>query len=397
MGFFSIFKGKSPEAIERAGDRYQASGEFGLAVLQYEKAMEKLLRQFPGQESYRRALGEKIIQARNALARRHLENGEELLSSGLVAEARDLLRLALELTDQDEIRRDIEASLQRCETRRPKTTPAETAVAPLPAAVPPEGDGDYFTILCHALPEPVCQAYQGYGPAFRKGFVALNNGDFQTAAKKLAEAWEEDPQGRPLAALELATALMNLGRMERAAGMVSDFIRDYPDELRGYQILCDIYWATGELEAAARLIEEAPKALQDTFPLKVLLGETFYQMGRHEDAQAVFLSCRNRFGRSEMISRSLAKTFEAMGDLEQAKIIYSGILNGCARCGARTDPFVKYRYAELCFATGERSARLLELYLSVVHEDPDSRDACYRRIADIHEALGNTEEAARYR
>ncbi len=85
-----------------------------------------------------------------------------------------------------------------------------------------------------------------------------------------------------------------------------------------------------------------------------------------------------------------------MGDLEKARDIYVQILNGCSKCGVRTDPFILRRYAELCFVCGERTPQLIDLYLSILQEDPDNKDDYYQRISALYTALGNTSEAARY-
>ncbi|MEZ4549974.1 MAG: hypothetical protein R2860_05040 [Desulfobacterales bacterium] len=85
--------------------------------------------------------------------------------------------------------------------------------------------------------------------------------------------------------------------------------------------------------------------------------------------------------------------WEAMGK-RKPRDIYARILNGCARCGVRLDPFIRQRYAELCFACGERSERLLNLYLSIIQDDPDNKESHYERVYELYTALGEQAEAA---
>ncbi len=400
MGLWRFFTGKSPEDIERAGDAYYNAAEFGQAKLEYEKALDKAERKGLENQNAIALLREKIGAAREALARAHLQNGGHLMESHNFAEAEDLFRLALELTGDPDLKQEIKSAMVRLgdvmSPDRPDIVPASPHPDPVPAADVMDDEEAYFAILCNAAPEPVREAYQSYGPAFKEGFIALNNGDFKAAAKKLSDAFAENPEERPLIALELATALMNLSQYDRALELVSRFVENHPDELRGYQMLCDIDWATGNFDDAVRRIEVCPASLRETFPVQMLLGETYFQLERYADAKAIFLACQSRYGQNELLSRALAKTFEATGNAEKAKDIYSRILSGCASCGARTDPFVKRRYAELCFAAGERSSRVLELYFSVAQEDPDSREDCYQRIGEIYAALGNEKEARRY-
>jgi len=119
-------------------------------------------------------------------------------------------------------------------------------------------------------------------------------------------------------------------------------------------------------------------------------------MERFDEAESLFIACEKDFGQNEIISRSLAKTYESMGNLEKARDIYMQILNGCTKCGVRSDPFILRRYAELRFACNERSTQLLELYLSILQQDPDNKDDFYQRIYVLYTEMGNTEEAARY-
>lgn len=395
MGLFSFLTGKSPEDIEGVGDKYFNDSEFGAAKIEYEKALDKAERKIPDNRDYIQTLQGKIGNAKEWLAKAHQQNGELLMESQNFAEAEDLFWLALELTNDLDLKQEVKSALSRLNALMPSDRP-ELPLASVPAVDVLDSEDEYFAILCNALPENIKQAYHSYGQTFKQGFIALNNGDFKTAVKKLSDALEENPSERLMIALELSTAHMNLGQYDRASGLVSQFVQSQPNELRGYQMLCDIYWATGNFDGAVRLIEGCPAQLKDTFPLQVLLGETFFQMERFADAKTIFLACQSRYGQNELVSRALAKIFESMGEAEKAKNIYGQILAGCTQCGARTDPFVKRRYAELCFASGERSSRVLELYLSVAQEDPDSREDCYQRIGEIYEALGNVKEARRY-
>jgi tetratricopeptide (TPR) repeat protein len=189
---------------------------------------------------------------------------------------------------------------------------------------------------------------------------------------------------------------VNLEQFERARSLLEDFLEENAQEVRAYQMLCDIYWVMGNPENAIILIDQCPPSLKETFPIQMLLGETCFQMKRYAEAETLFIDCGKNFGQNEIITRSLAKTYEAVGNLEKARDVYAQILNGCTKCGVRSDPFILRRYAELCFACGERTIKLIELYLSIMKEDPDNKDDYYPRIYELYTALGNTAEAKRY-
>jgi tetratricopeptide (TPR) repeat protein len=415
MGLLNFFSGKPPEVIERCGDDYFNNGHYGPAKLEYEKGLYKAERKAPENEALIRRLREKIDKTKEALARFHKQTGENLMQSGSHADAQSLFALALELTRDDALKEEIRLKLKELDAglrqdmkirldasheNRPKTgapvvddTPTESVSAGHKEAA--EDAEEYFTVLCSTLPEEFQKAYQEYGQNFKEGYIALNRGEFDTAVKKLSASLAENPAS--FIPLELATALVNLGKNRRARELVEGFVQENSMVLRGYQILCDIYWEAQDYAAALGLFDSCPNELAQTLPVQLLAGETLYQAGRYDEARQIFSACEARVGENEIISRALARTYEAMGNIQKARSLYGKMISGCAACGARKDPFLKRRYAELSYEAGEKPAKLLELYLSLAGEDPDNRAEYYQRIAQIYESTGKDEEARRYR
>ncbi len=416
MGLLNIFTGKAPEELEQTADAYMAAGEYGAAKVEFERALEKAGKKFPEKAALIRRLDEKVQNAKESLAGAHVQEAEELIRSGELAAAGDLLNLALELSGGDSQKAQIRKKIQAL--RQLRTKPAETPEknqeknpannTDRPAAEPlnPEAgsrseavssDEDaHFHILVSTLAEDQQEAYEGYGRSFRKGYIALNQGDFQTAVEKFREAIAENPSAGTWIPLELATAYINLLEPQKARETVEAYIRENPESLRAYQLLSDIYWEMGDYDAAVELLSSCPDALKQNLLIPVLLGETHYQAGRYKAARDVFEASRRQFGDEEIIRRALAKTYEAMGELDAARSLYAEMIKGCAGCGVRVDPFIKSRFAELSFQAGDSSTRILEMFLSLVQEDPDNRKAYYDRIGRIYEAGGNSAEARRY-
>ena len=69
----------------------------------------------------------------------------------------------------------------------------------------------------------------------------------------------------------------------------------------------------------------------------------------------------------------------------------------CSSCHARIDPFIKERYADLCFESGMLSSDILELYLALAQEVPAKAAAYYEKVSCIYDAQGNANEAVRFR
>jgi hypothetical protein len=86
-----------------------------------------------------------------------------------------------------------------------------------------------------------------------------------------------------------------------------------------------------------------------------------------------------------------------MGEMDEARHIYQRIMDNCRSCHARIDPYIKDRYAELCFASGARDTATLELYLSLAQEVRENAHHYYDKVSRIYAAQGNETEAGRFR
>jgi hypothetical protein len=102
-------------------------------------------------------------------------------------------------------------------------------------------------------------------------------------------------------------------------------------------------------------------------------------------------------GFDDKLAAALARIYEAEGELQPAKEMYGRILNQCRQCGASPSLDVKRRYAELAFASGNRDESLLELYLSMVREDPPKAGLYFERISAVYAHRGHPGESRRFR
>jgi len=397
-----MFSGKDPEEYEQKGDAFFEEQQYGLAKIEYESALGKLERRSSGDIDLRDRLKEKVVRTKEALAVQHKQTGEELISAALYEEAEEILRLAVELTEDAGLKAQIELRLKDIREHPDNKEVDGISYADLhePGVQEPghqvKGD-DYFGILCGSLPEEIQKAYYSYGDAFRAGYIALNQGNFELAAAKLSQAMEENPLPHSLIPLELATAYLNLSQHDAARSLLEGFIKEHPDSVQAYYLLCEILWEMGEFDETHKLLDAYPAELGDTLPIQLLRGETLFKAGRYEDAESLYFDYLRSYDWDENIARSLARTYEALGENDSACELYGQILGECRSCGARVDPFIKQRYADLCFDSGDYSTRILELYLSLVHEDPGNKTHYYRKISRIYSSLGHEEEADRYR
>ncbi len=403
MGLFGIFSGKPPESHEHRGDEYMSSGAFGDARIEYEKALDKIEKRFPEKVHLKDRLGEKMRSAGNGLAKNHLENAEAMATAGEVADAQELCQLALDLVDDNGLKAEIEkrlAGLFGNDAFRAAQPQIYDYAANEPDDVAGHEEDDLhdeeiFGVLCNALPEDLQEAYHSYGKSFISGYIALNEGDFEAAADHLENAMAENSAPN-LIPLELATAYIHLHAYDEAVDLLESFVASNPEQPRAYQLLCEIYWEKNDYDRASRLLSKIPESIKQSRAMLILQGENSFQKKDYAAAESVFDQYVTLFGKDDIVSRALAKTFEMSGRTGEAKSLYADIINKCHSCGTRADPFLKRRYAELCYQDGDTSANLLEIYLGLAREDPDNRAAYFSRISRIFHSKGEPQEAMRY-
>ena len=78
-------------------------GEYGFAKLEYEKALLKLAKKTPEAPEAGDLIETKITKCKDALALEHKKAAENLTDAGIHEEAEDLLQLALELVQDEQL------------------------------------------------------------------------------------------------------------------------------------------------------------------------------------------------------------------------------------------------------------------------------------------------------
>ena len=408
MGLLSIFSGKNPESHEQKGDALFEADAYGKATVEYERALDRLEKTAPWDEGYRQNLQDKIRHSKENLARQHQQTAESLLEAGHDYDARQYIDLALELTEDPELKRDLEQLLQEREAYESEDMENDLEDVEIQEPEPddeddlieeaPDGqeDDEYFSALIGTLPDDVQEAYLSYGSAFKTGYMALNQGDFERAHKHLARAMDEHPDPASYVPLELATACLNLGRHDEARRLVESFLNYHPDVLPAYQLLCEVFWETGAFDHAEALLSSLPPELSESVAGFLLRGETLFQAEKYSKAKAFYRDFLKNYEWNDAIARALAKTHEALGEMANARNIYSEIMAQCSSCNTRVDPYIKQKFADLSFASGLNTPAVLELYLSLAREIPENAAEYYQKISKIYLAKGNREEALRF-
>ena len=408
MGLLSIFSGKAPENYEQKGDALFEANAYGKAVVEYQRALDRLGKTSPSDDGYRQKLQDKIRTSRENLALEHQQTAENLMEAGHDYDAHQYIELALELTEDPELKNALEQQLQTGEVPETEDIVNDIAEVEIQEHEPDykdeqvedslDGDEDdeNFAALVGTLPDDVQDTYMGYGEDFKTGYLALNRGDFETAAEHLTAALEVHPDSAGYIPLELATACLNLGKHDEARRLLEAFLEHHPDALPAYQLLCEVYWETKAFDRAEELLASLPLDLEESVAGYLLRGETLFQAEKYTDAKSFYRGFFKTYEWNESIARSLAKTHEALGEMANARNIYSEIMAQCSSCHARIDPYIKQKFADLSFASGLNTTDVLELYLSLASEVPQNAVEYYQKISRIYSVQGNLEEARRF-
>ena len=404
MGLLKFFSSKDPEDYEKKGDALFEAKAYGKAVVEYERALQRLEKTSPWDDGYRHSLQDKISSSKELLAQDHENLARELMEAGHNDDARQYIELALELTGDPQLKATLEAHLQNLAAKRHaavQTTLPDLEVEDREDAadaqpIEPEQDDEHFTALIGTLPEEVQDSYQRYPKAFKSGYLALNRGDFERAAEDLSRAMQEHDDPQSYIPLELATACLNLGDYEKAAGLAESFVQHHPDALPAYQLLCEAFWETKAFDRAEALLDSLPGDLAESVAVYLLRGETLYQAEKYAEAKRFYRDFLKKYDWNEAVARALAKTHEALGERTNARYLYGEIMNQCRSCHARVDPEIKQKFADLSYASGLKTTEVLEMYLALTREIPQNAADYYQKISRIYAAHGNEDEARRF-
>ncbi len=398
MSLWKIFSGPTPEKLARQAQELVDAGQWGPGKLALERALEKA--QDAELEDHLRA---EIQACCDHLAREHLEQAQTMVAGGHQRDAAEYYRLAMEVARDPQLEAQAREGLDRLQA-----APAAPSGASLAVYHPAEpGDPDLyggededaqatFWALIGTLPEDMQDAYEDYGEPFRSGYLALNRGEFDTAAQLLEEAHQAYPQAGTYIPLELAAAYAHTGRPAEARELLDTFLNYHPDILPAYQLFCDLLWDEEDFDAVDDLLAGVPEALVDSVALVLLKGENLKRAGDHEAAITFLEAVQKSFTWSEPVARLLATVYTAAGQSEAARVIYGELIQRCQSCHSRVDPLIKHNFAELSFAAGQRDTQLLELYLSLAQEAPPQAAIYFQRVGSIYAEQGHEDEAARF-
>ena len=142
------------------------------------------------------------------------------------------------------------------------------------------------------------------------------------------------------------------------------------------------------------LLNSCSPDISGAVPIIILKGETLFKEQKYQEAATLYSDVLETRGWDGQIARFLAKTYESLGESEQARDLYAKVLGACQGC--RPDSFLLQRYADTSFMAGDYSTKILEIYLNLTKQDPVNETHYFQQISKIYSHMGNEKEARRF-
>ncbi len=248
---------------------------------------------------------------------------------------------------------------------------------------------EVFEALLQALPEEQAEAYRGFGPAFLRGYLLVQEGRGEEAIAAYGEAPGET-RAHPLFRLETAQALLIAGRDEEALSEIEGL--EFPkaiDRQRGI-LLMGLYDRVGrreEAEVEARKIwEEMSKDQVGS----ILYCEILLEHEKYTEALEVIDPHVDENRVQPDVDVLAARAHGGLGEIDEARGLLERIVESYFQGpvpGARRQAFPIAAARELLLlyiAVGEDPKRVRAIAQHLAREDPGSA-ATYRERVEEYE------------
>lgn len=419
MSLLGKLLGRRSASDERArADALYEGGDFGLAKLAYERALDAAGSE-PGVDALAAELRERIDACRDALARGRIAEAERLAQTGALELAVAELESAIETAANGEL---IEQAERRIET-------LERSDAREKATVAEASEEERFEIIAGSFEDEQYDEYAAHGPELRAALLALYEGSAAQArpvlerllegAKEPRYLWFETGRARLLdgdagggrealqrfigllgetdggesrlvAHMELATLHDEAGDFDAAAAEYEAALDAMPDDPRPYLAMA-MFFRRGKLPAEAidvlRAGLEVLEEEQRQWRFKLELGLAHADLG--EDERAIeqledvvgFFTARNQRDLPAECAARLAELQERRGNPTRALDLYNLLAAG-------SDVANHFGYhreaARLLLQAGHRAdARRMLARAAELAPDPGLRAEIDRQLSEL--------------
>lgn len=362
MGLFDKLLGRTWRKFQDKGDSLRDAGELGLALQEYRAAGSR----FDGTDEEAAALEERIKGVRATLRKQHLERFEQLKGGEAVDRAHDALDSALSHSLTDAEKEEVEALRATISRGIKLKTPQrddEDRLLPDEASAPGQ---EAFIALLGGLPEKQADHYEALGEPFRSGWIALHQGEIETALSKLEEALEAHPDDAYVQT-ELGRAHLAAGKGERAFELIDKAHAQRSDDVYIKLQLAQAGWMLKKFDVAEAALQAAHDLDEDNDVVLLAIGQHGLLSGDYAsgiDAMEYLMGKARQVPPAFM--RILGQLYEASGNLDGAVESYEAVLKAHWRLDEETgrldfDPIAALSLARIYVTQKRKLDRAIDL------------------------------------
>jgi tetratricopeptide (TPR) repeat protein len=406
MGFFKKLFGSKWRKCKERGDGYFDAGEWGRARAEFNEAIRSFEAESPADEIEKVTMRERLAIIDRKLLEMHLGEAERFETTGMAVRASEHLRTAMEFIHDDKQREEILTRIGAIEATFAE--PDHKGLAKQAGPPPAAGDLDAefesemaFTALLGAMDDDRADIYEALGAEFRKGFLALMNGELEAADAVLGPVLEADPQN-PWLRFEVARLRLAQDNYTDAEQLFRQAAELAPEALPILHTWIQALWGLEQWERAERVVEQAFEIDDQDINNFVLAGQTCLRSGEFENGVEIVEAGVEAHERSITLYRLLGKLHMAAENAVAAQEAFESALGlrwvyDYETGQLQFDTESAFLAAGLYLQTRTNMARAEELYRSLLATgDDQNKPAFLAGAAQAMIALGNPDDAKKY-
>ena len=311
MGFFKKLFGPKWRKCKERGDQYFDGGEWGRARAEFNEALRGFEAESPADEVEQVTIRERLAIVDRKLLEMHLAEADRFEEGGMASRASEHLRTALEFVHDDKTREETLTRIGAIEAGLGE--PEHKGLAK--QAGPPPADSDMdtefesemaFTALLGVMDEDRADIYEALGADFRRGFMALMDGDLEAAQAVLVPLLDADPQN-PWMRFEVGRLRLAQDDFVKSEELFRQAAELAPEALPILHSWIQALWGQEDWERAERVVEQAFEVDDQDINNFLLAGQTCLRSGEYDNGVEIVEAGIEAHERSINLYRLLGK------------------------------------------------------------------------------------------
>ena len=383
MSFLKTLFGRDWRRFKKKGDAFIEAQEWGRA----RGALLEATRLFDGDENEASAIKGQLNIANSALLTMHKEAALRFMKQGMPENAIEHFTTALDfVTDDHQEREELLKQINGAQrTMAPRELEAlvgpESAEQDRAPEEAPFNEEENFHALLNTLNQDQADVYLTLGDDFRRAYLAMMEGDLDTADKWLSQVHAQHPDNAYLQ-YEMGRLRMGQERYEEAEELLSSACKKAPDMIPVRHARVETLWGLEQYDQAERVVEEAFEIDDELLENFVIAGETCLRSSEYANGVEIIEAGVQLHDKSVILHRLLGKLQSALQNTTSAIEAFETALalrwNYNYETGKLNfDMESAFLAANLYLSSGTNLPRCEELFRSMLATGDDANTIAY--------------------